>query len=66
MFKTPANVQVTENHLHLVTGGNENYFLGIQVTIASALAGLPLNHTVFFHILDGGLSPRAKRLLGLL
>ena len=46
--------------IHLVTGGDLRFLPGIQVTLASALIGMPENRSVDFHILDGGLGEEAQ------
>ena len=50
------------NHspIHLVTGGDLRFLPGIQVTVASALIGIPTDRSVVFHILDGGLGEESR------
>lgn len=48
--------------IHLVTGGDLRFLPGIQVTLASALIGIPEDRSVVVHILDGGLDDARKNL----
>ena len=47
--------------IQLVTGGDLRFLSGIQVTLASALIGIPESCEVVFHILDGGLQAEDRR-----
>lgn len=43
--------------IHLVVAADAKFFPGLAVTVASALATLPMGRTLNVHVLDGGLSP---------
>ena len=59
----PCTYSISMNHdpIHLVTGGDLRFLAGIQVTLASALIGIPEDRSVIFHILEGGLGEEAQR-----
>ena len=48
-------MSLSENHneIHIVTGGNEAFAIGIGVTIATALEQIPTTTSTRIHILDG-------------
>lgn len=50
-------MSLSENHneIHIVTGGNEAFAIGIGVTIATALEQIPTTTSTRIHILDGGI-----------
>ena len=47
--------------IQLVTGGDLRFLAGIQVTVGSALIGIPEDGSIVVHILDGGLGNDARK-----
>jgi lipopolysaccharide biosynthesis glycosyltransferase len=49
-----------DDPIHIVTGGDLRFLSGVQVTLSSALIGIPEEKSVVVHILDGGLGNDAR------
>jgi lipopolysaccharide biosynthesis glycosyltransferase len=49
-----------DDPIHIVTGGDLRFLSGVQVTLSSALIGIPEEASVVVHILDGGLGNDAR------
>lgn len=54
---------MSQTPIQLVTGGDLRFLPGIQVTLASALIGIPGSREVILHILDGGLGVKGQEKL---
>lgn len=63
---TVSSISMNHDPIHVVTGGDLRFLPGIQVTLASALIGIPEGHMVSFHILDGGLDVEVHKGLRML
>ena len=49
-----------DDPIQIVTGGDLRFLSGVQVTLSSALIGIPEERSVVVHILDGGLGNDAR------